>query len=62
MTETRFECGRLLRRKAKYPIARRALQIGVTEQNLGDADVGPILQQMGGEAVPQGVRRHSSAI
>ena len=32
-------------------IARRALQIGVTEQNLDDADVGPVLQQMGGEAV-----------
>jgi hypothetical protein len=30
----------------------------VTEQNLDDADVGPVLQQMGGEAVPQGVRRH----
>jgi len=39
-------------------VARRALQVGVTEQNLDDADVGSVLQKMGGEAVPQGVRRH----
>ena len=32
------------------------LQLGVAEQNLDDADVDAVLQQMGGETVPQRVR------
>src|SRR3954452_15825333 len=34
------------------------VELGVAEQHLDDADVGVLLQQMRGEAVPQGVRRH----
>src|SRR5215813_704715 len=36
----------------------RVLELGVTEQNLDDPNVGVSLEQMGGEAVPQRVRRH----
>ena len=32
------------------------LQLGMTEQRLDDADVDPVLEQVGGEAVPQRVR------
>ena len=39
-------------------VARRARQVGVTQQHLDDADVGAVLQQVGGEAVPQRVHRH----
>ena len=31
----------------------------MAEQHLDDADVGAVLQQMGGEAVPQRVDRHA---
>jgi len=37
----------------------RARQMGVTEQNLNDADIGAILQKMGGEGMPQ--RMHGDA-
>ena len=40
-------------------VARRARQIVVAEQHLDDADVGAVLQKMGGEAVPQRVDRHA---
>src|SRR5262245_30070071 len=36
-------------------IERRVLELGVTEQNLDHANVGVLLEQMGGEAVPQRV-------
>ena len=32
--------------------------VGVAEQLLNDAKVGPVLQQMAGEGVAQDVRRH----
>src|SRR6266567_5673921 len=38
-------------------IERRGVELGVTEQHLDDADIDVLLQQMGGEAVPQGVQR-----
>src|ERR1051325_6697102 len=34
------------------------VELGVAEQHLDDADIGILLQQMRGEAVPQSVRRH----
>ena len=34
-------------------VARRGVQAAVAEQGLDDADVGAVLKQMGGEAVPQ---------
>jgi len=34
------------------------VEFGVAEQHLDDADVGILFQEMGGEAVPQGMRRH----
>src|SRR5437660_10346543 len=34
------------------------VELGVTEQYLDDADVGVLFEQVGGEAVPQGMRRH----
>ena len=40
-------------------IARRRRQLRVTEQNLDHANVDAALQQMGGEAVPQRVRRNA---
>ena len=39
-------------------VARRRRQAGVAEQDLDDADVGPALEQMGGEAVAQRVHGH----
>ena len=38
-------------------VARRARQVAVTGQHLDDADVGAVLQEMRGEAVPQRVHR-----
>jgi dTDP-4-amino-4,6-dideoxygalactose transaminase len=38
-------------------VARRARQIGMPQQDLNDADVGAALEQMRGEAVPQGTDR-----
>src|SRR5262249_34521204 len=40
-------------------IERRRIELGVTEQNLDHADVGVLLQEMGGEAVPQRVERYA---
>src|SRR5215216_7229474 len=41
-----------------YPgIERRGIELGVTEQHLDDADVDVLLEQVSGEAVPQGVQR-----
>ncbi len=37
-------------------IERRGLELGVTEQHLDDANVDVLLEQVGGEAVPQGVQ------
>src|SRR5690606_20619593 len=34
------------------------VELGVTEQRLDDADINPVLEQMGSEAVPQGVWSH----
>ncbi len=49
----------LLDRLGGHPrIERRAVEFGVTEQNLDDTDIHVLLQQMGGEAVPQDVRGH----
>jgi hypothetical protein len=39
-------------------VPRRGVELGVAEQYLDDADVGILFEQMGGEAVPQGMRRH----
>ena len=39
-------------------VKRGGVELGVAEQHLDDADVGVLLQQVGGEAVPQRVRRH----
>ena len=39
-------------------VERRRLELGVAEQHLDHADVDVLFQQMGGEAVPQRVRRH----
>jgi hypothetical protein len=39
-------------------VTRRGVELGVAEQYLDDADVGILFEQMGGEAVPQGMRRH----
>ena len=38
-------------------VARRGVELGVTEQHLDDADIDVLLEQVGGEAVPQGVQR-----
>src|SRR5436305_3368142 len=38
-------------------IERGGVELGVPEQHLDDADVDVLLEQMGGEAVPQGVQR-----
>ena len=40
-------------------VERRRLQLGVAEQYLDHADVDALFEQMGGEAVPQGMRRHA---
>ena len=40
-------------------VERRRLQLRVSEQNLDHANIDALLEQMGGEAVPQGVRRHA---
>src|SRR5580658_5954475 len=40
-------------------IERGRLQLGVSEQHLDHADVDVLLEQVGGEAVPQGVWRHA---
>ncbi len=39
-------------------MATRVLELGVTEQNLDDSNIGVLLEQMGSEAVPQRVQRH----
>ncbi|MGY3361715.1 hypothetical protein ACVWZK_008378 [Bradyrhizobium sp. GM0.4] len=39
-------------------IARRAGQTGMAEQHLDDAHVGPVLQEMGRECVPQRMHCH----
>ena len=36
----------------------RGVELGVAEQHLDDADVGILFEQVGGEAVPQRMRRH----
>src|SRR5438445_10207489 len=38
-------------------IERRGVELGVTEQHLNHADIGVLLKQVGGEAMPQGVQR-----
>src|SRR5205085_12134687 len=38
-------------------IERRGVELGMAEQHLDDADVDVLLEQVGGEAVPQGVQR-----
>src|SRR5712691_5973098 len=38
-------------------IERRGVELGVAEQHLDHADVDVLLEQVGGEAVPQGVQR-----
>src|ERR1035437_353721 len=40
-------------------IERRVVELGVSEQNLDDADVDAILEQMRGEAVAQRMRAHT---
>ena len=40
-------------------VERRRLQLGVSEQHLDHANIDALLEQMGGEAVPQGMRRHA---
>jgi hypothetical protein len=40
-------------------VERGRLQLGVAEQNMDHADVDILLEQVSGEAVPQGVRRDS---
>src|SRR5580693_3914860 len=40
-------------------IERGRLQLGVSEQDLDYANVDVLFEQMRGEAVPQGVRRHA---
>ena len=40
-------------------VERGRLQLGVSEQDLDHANVDVLFEQMGGEAVPQGVRRHA---
>jgi hypothetical protein len=42
-------------------VAGSCLQMGVTEQDLDDPDVGAALQKMGGKTVPQRMRRHALA-
>src|SRR6516162_7755066 len=42
-------------------IARRGREIVVAEQHLDDADVGAVLQKVGGKAVPQRVHRYPLA-
>src|SRR6202171_1591804 len=37
-------------------IERRGVELGVTKQHLDDADINVLLEQVGGEAVPQGVQ------
>src|ERR1700741_3144012 len=38
-------------------IERGGVELGVTEQHLDDADIDVLLEQVGGEAMPQGVQR-----
>src|SRR5215467_11830164 len=38
-------------------ITGRGVELGVAEQHLDDADVGILFQEMGGEAMPQCMRR-----
>jgi len=38
-------------------IERGGVELGVTEQHLDDADIDFLIEQMGSEAVPQGVQR-----
>ena len=40
-------------------VERRGVELGVPEQDLDHADVDVLLEQMGGEAVPQRVQRHA---
>src|SRR6266478_8594464 len=40
-------------------VKRRGVELGMTEQDLDHADIDVLLQQMGGEAMPQGVQRHA---
>src|SRR5262249_22774297 len=42
-------------------IEYRGLEVGVTKQHLNHADVGVLLEQVGGEAVPQGMQRDALA-
>ena len=38
-------------------VTRRGGQLGMSEQDLDYADVGPLLQEVRGEAMPQGLHR-----
>ncbi len=40
-------------------VERRRLQLGVAQQNLDDPDIDALFEQVGGEAMAQGVRRHA---
>ena len=40
-------------------VERRGVELGVAEQHLDHADIDVLLEQMGGEAVPQRVQRHA---
>src|ERR1700740_2569039 len=40
-------------------VERRRLELRVAEQHLDHANVDALLEQMGGEAVPQRMRRHA---
>src|SRR3954453_18710694 len=40
-------------------IERRAIELGVPEQHLDHPDIDVLLEQVGGEAVPQGVQRYA---
>ena len=44
---------------ATLRVARRRVELGVAEQHLDHADIDVLLEQVGGEAVPQRVRRHA---
>src|SRR5215471_3851216 len=47
------------RRIGDAGVKGRGVELGMAEQNLDDADVGVLFQQMRGEAVAQRVRRHA---
>src|SRR4051794_34079196 len=47
------------RRTGNAGIKRRGVELGVAEERLDHADIDALLEQVGGKAVPQRVRRHA---